>query len=107
MTALAFPQQWQILQNKIEVTQLLQGRVTATVTLGTDNTGRGGATSLRLARPASSTPGMLCEIRLLESKESPHLYISLLITFRYSPVGIKKGCHNFLRITGSSLPPTA
>lgn len=63
MTALAFCQQQQILQNKIEVTQLLQGRVTATVTLGTDNTRRVGATSLRLASADLSIPGMLCEIR--------------------------------------------
>lgn len=63
MTELAFHQQWQILQNKIEVTRLLQGRVTATVTLGTDNIGRVGATSPRLASADPSIPGMLCEIR--------------------------------------------
>lgn len=63
MTVLAFCQQWQISQNKIKVTQLLQGRVTSTVTLGTDNTGHVGATAPRLASADSGIPGILCEIR--------------------------------------------
>lgn len=63
MAALSFCKQWQILQNKFEVTQLLQGRITATVTLGIDNTGSVGATSPRLASADSSIPVMLSEIR--------------------------------------------
>lgn len=63
MAALSFCKQWQILQNKFEVTQLLQGRITATVTLGIDNTGSVVATSPRLASADSSIPVMLSEIR--------------------------------------------